>query len=397
MAENERLDQGLFREKNLDGHHRVTFVELFFDLVFVFAVTQLSHSLLAQFSVLGFVQVLLLMAAVWWVWIYTCWVSNWLDPERPVVRLMLFGMMLAALALSTSIPKAFGERGLVFALAYSGMQLGRTLFTLLAIPAKDGAMRRTFQRVGTWLMLSAVLWLVGGLSAPSARLPLWVAALLLEYIGPALRFWVPGLGASSVKDWSIEGGHIAERAALFIIIALGESILVTGATFAGADWDAVTALAFSVAFIGSVAMWWIYFDTGAETGTERISQASDPGRLARMAYTYLHLPLVAGIILSAVGDELVLTHPHAQTDLPVVLGVVGGPAVYLTGAVLFKRALRGWFQLSHLAGIASLIALLGVGSLLSRLGLAAGATTVLVIVALWESLALRSGTAEAVP
>jgi low temperature requirement protein LtrA len=144
-------------------------------------------------------------------------------------------------------------------------------------------------------------------------------------------------------------------------------------------------------------MWWIYFDTGAETGTERISQASDPGRLARMAYTYLHLPLVAGIILSAVGDELVLAHPHAQTDLPALLGVVGGPIVYLAGAVLFKRALRGWFQLSHLAGIALLVVLFGVGSSLSRLGLAAGTTAVLVLVAAWESLALRSGTAEAVP
>ena len=394
MVEGNTPGPGLFREKSPEGHHRVTFVELFFDLVFVFAVTQLSHGLVGQFSILRLVQMLLLMAAVWWVWIYTCWVTNWLDPERPMVRLMLFGMMLAGLALSTSIPEAFAARGLVFAVAYFGMQMGRTLFMLIAIPAEHGAMRRNLQRVCVWLVLSALLWLSGGLSAPALRLPLWAAALLIEYTGPAVRFWVPGLGTSSVEDWSVEGGHIAERAALFIIIALGESILVTGATFAGADWNAVTTLSFAVAFVGSVAMWWIYFDTGAEIGTERLSQASDPGRMARTAYTYLHLPLIAGIILASVGDELMLAQPHAAPDVLAVLGLVGGPVVYLAGAVLFKRAIRGWFQLSHLVGMGLLIMLLGVGSSFSRLGLATATSVVLVMVAVWESLALRSGPAK---
>jgi low temperature requirement protein LtrA len=392
MVDSQKPGPGLFRERNPHGHHRVTFVELFFDLVFVFAVTQLSHSLLGHFSGLALAHVLLLMAAVWWVWIYTCWITNWLDPERPSVRLMLFVMMLGGLALSTSIPDAFAERGLVFAIAYSGMQVGRTLFMLRAIPRNDVALRRNFQRICLWLVLSALFWLGGGLSSPTPRLLLWSAALLIEYLGPALRFWVPGFGASNVEDWSVEGGHLAERAALFIIIALGESILVTGATFAEADWDLITSLAFSVAFVGSLAMWWIYFDTGAETGTQRISHASDPGRLARLAYTYLHLPLVAGIILSAVGDELLLAHPLAPTDVQALLGVVGGPALYLAGALLFKRAIRGWFQLSHLVGLGLLVVLLGLGSGLSRLVLATATALVLTLVAVWESLSLRSSS-----
>jgi low temperature requirement protein LtrA len=397
MASAPKSGSGLFRERSEHGHHRVTFVELFFDLVFVFAVTQLSHSLLAHFTALGLAQVLLLMAAVWWVWIYTCWITNWLDPERPSVRLMLFALMLGGLALSTSIPEAFGARGLVFALAYSGMQLGRTLFMLRAIPAANGALRRNFQRVCIWLGVSAVLWIAGGTSAPGPRLLLWIAALVVEYIGPAVRFWAPGIGASKVEDWTVEGGHLAERAALFIIIALGESILVTGATFADAHWDGISAAAFGVAFAGSLAMWWIYFDTGAESGTQQISQARDPGRLARLAYTYLHLPLVAGIILSAVGDELSLAHPHAAVDVEALLGVVGGPIVYLLGALLFKRAIRGWFQLSHIAGLVALGALGAFGALLSRLGLAALTAAVLSLVAVWESLSLRSPRGSELP
>jgi low temperature requirement protein LtrA len=393
MVDGLKPHPGLFRERSTQGHHRVTFVELFFDLVFVFAVTQLSHTLLGHFTGLGLVQVLLLMAAVWWVWIYTSWITNWLDPEQPAVRLMLFAMMLAGLALSTSIPEAFAERGWVFAVAYSGMQVGRTLFMLRAIPPHDVALRRNFQRVWVWLLLSALLWLAGGIGAPPLRLLLWASALGIEYLGPAVRFWVPGLGASSIEDWSVEGGHLAERAALFIIIALGESIVVTGATFAEGPWDLITALAFGVAFVGSLAMWWIYFDTGAEVGTERISHAADPGRLARLAYTYLHLPLVAGIILSAVGDELVLAHPHAPTDAQSLLGAVAGPLVYVGGALLFKRAIRGWFQLSHLVGIGLLAVLLGIGSWLSRLGLATASALVLTLVAAWESLSLRSRSA----
>ncbi|HTV25050.1 MAG TPA: low temperature requirement protein A [Polyangiaceae bacterium] len=390
MSTAHNASSSLFRERSAHGHHRVTFVELFFDLVFVFAVTQLSHSLLAHFTALGLVQVLVLMAAVWWVWIYTCWITNWLDPERPSVRLMMFALMLAGLALSTSIPEAFGERGWVFAVAYTAMQLGRTLFMLRAIPPGDVALRRNFQRIGIWLCVSATLWIAGGLSAPPQRLLLWGGALLVEYAGPALRFWSPGLGASKVEDWAVEGGHLSERAALFIIIALGESILVTGATFAEAHWDGITAAAFAVAFVGSLAMWWIYFDTGAEFGSQQISHARDPGRLGRLAYTYLHLPLVAGVILSAVGDELSLAHPHAATDVEALLGVVGGPILYLLGALLFKHAIRGWFQLSHLVGIAALGALCAFGSLLSRLGLATTTAAVLALVAAWESLSLRS-------
>jgi low temperature requirement protein LtrA len=294
------------------GHEeaRVGMVELFFDLVFVFAVTQLSHSLLAHLDFTGAVQVTLLLLAVWWVWIYTSWVTNFLDPERVLVRMCLFVLMLAGLLLSSSIPEAFGNRGPVFAGAYVFMQVGRTLFFLWSIRGQPRPAVRNFQRVLSWLLLSSVFWLIGAFAEAHARLGWWTVALLVELVSPVVYFWVPGLGRSTTADWNVEGGHLAERCALFVIIALGESLLVTGATFATLDWNAVAIAGVIVALIGSVAMWWVYFDTGAERASRRIRHSTDPGRQARSAYTYLHALIVGGVIVGAVGDELLLTHPE---------------------------------------------------------------------------------------
>lgn len=384
----------LLRPANPHGHHRVTFVELFFDLVFVFAITQISHTLLAHFSPLGILQTAILMFAVWWVWVFTSWITNWLDPERTPVRVMLFGLMIAGLLLSTSIPKAFESRGLSFALAFVVMQVGRSLFFLWAVPKSEQIHRKNLARIAAWLSVSGVFWIAGGLSDPHVRLWLWMVALAIEYAGPAMRFRTPGLGASSIEDWAVEGGHMAERAGLFIIIALGESIVVTGATFAEAAWSAPVILSFLTALLGSIAMWWIYFHIGAEAGSEEISKAQDSGRLARLAYTYIHLPIVAGIVVSAVGDELLLAHPDGHSGLKEVLSIVGGPLLYLAGVILFKRSIHGRLQLSHLVGICALAVLMLAGHALPPLPLAGVTAGILLIVAAWEAVSLRPGRVD---
>jgi low temperature requirement protein LtrA len=376
------------RERKPHEHHRVTYVELFFDLVFVFAVTQISHTLLAHFTPLGVLETTLLFLAVWWVWIFTSWITNWLNPDRLPVRLLLFALMLAGLVMSMSIPKAFESRGLIFAVAFAGMQIGRNIFMALAIPAGQSKLRMNFIRILVYLSCSGVFWIAGGLAEGEQRLMLWSIALLIEYISPYTNFYIPGLGASSVKDWTVEGGHMAERCALFIIIALGESVLVTGATFAELSWTATSISAFGASFIGSLTMWWIYFHKGAEAGAENITHASDPGRLARLGYTYLHLLIVAGIIVAAVGDELVLAHPDGHASPKAVLSLVGGPLLFLVGVILFKRTIHGWFQLSHLVGIVLLMILAPFGHLLSPLWLSAAATGALVVVAAWEAISI---------
>lgn len=392
MADNS--NGALYRPIVPHQHSRVTYAELFFDLVFVFAVTQISHTLLAHFTPLGVLQVTLLFLAVWWVWVFTSWITNWLNPEKTPVRLLLFAMMLGGLVLSTSIPTAFDGRGLWFAIAYAAMQVGKTVFLWVSTPPSRPAARMNAIRITAWLSMSALFWIAGGVAEGESRLVLWAIALVIEYVSPAARFWIPRYGASSVADWVIEGGHMAERCALFVIIALGESVIVTGATFAELTWSAEILLAFVSVFLGSIAMWWIYFHKGAEAGSEEISRSSEPGRLARLAYTYLHMPIVAGIIVTAVADELVLKHPHGHSDLKTVLVSIGGPLLFLSGTILFKHSFRGFLQLSHGVGIIALCVLAFFAGDMSPLTLSILTTAIMIMVAVWESLSLRSPAAE---
>jgi low temperature requirement protein LtrA len=392
MADNPR--GAMYRPIVPHQHSRVTYAELFFDLVFVFAVTQISHTLLSHFTPSGVLQVTLLFLAVWWVWVYTSWITNWLNPEKTPVRLLLFALTLGGLVLSTSIPAAFDGRGLWFAAAYAAMQVGKTVFLWLSTPSFQPLARMNAIRITAWLSMSAIFWIAGGLAEGQSRLLLWATALAIEYISPAVRFWIPRYGASAVADWVVEGGHMAERCAGFIIIALGESIVVTGATFAELTWTTENVLAFVSAFAGCLAMWWIYFHKGAEAGSEQISKSSEPGRLARLAYTYLHMPIVAGIIVCAVADELVLKHPHGHSDLKTVLSAIGGPLLFLFGTILFKHSFRGFLQLSHGVGIIALCVLAWFASELSPLTLSILTTAIMIMVAVWESISLRSGSAE---
>lgn len=382
----------LLRQRERQDSGKVTTIELFFDLVFVFAVTRLSHSLLTHLNLEGTLQSVILLLAVWWVWIYTSWVTNWLDPDRIPVRLCLFVLMLAGLLLSTSIPEAFTESGLIFAASYAFMQVGRTLFFLWAARAEPLPMRRNFQRILAWLSLSSIFWIVGGLSQGQARFSWWTVALLLEFVSPSINFWVPGMGSSHVSDWNIDGDHLSERCGLFVIIALGDSLLVTGGTFAALPWNPASISAALFALLGSMAMWWIYFDTGAERAQHRITQSANPGRHARLAYTYLHALIVGGIIGCSVADELVLAHP-ARTDSVGMAAIIGGPMLYLLGIALFKWVTNDRPQppRSHLGGLLLLLALwpLAYAGLLSNLALGACATAILLLVAIWESVALR--------
>ncbi|MEP7454546.1 low temperature requirement protein A [Phyllobacterium sp. SB3] len=372
------------RKKNAQDSAKVDFVELFFDLVFVFAITQISHLLLHDLTLKGLIESALLLAAVWWVWVYTTWVTNWMDPAKPPVRAMLFVLMLAGLVLSTSIPTAFGERGLVFAVAFVLMQLGRSLFMLWAVRQHNQSNFRNFLRITIWLGVSAIFWISGGLADPENRIFFWAVALAIELGGPAFGFRTPGLGSSTTADWDINGDHMAERAALFIIIALGESILVSGATFAEQQWNLISFSAFLTTFVASVAMWLIYFNVGQSAAHHKIAATDDPGRIARIAYTYIHVLLVAGIIVVAVSDELILAHPSGHTELTAIWTSIGGTALYLIANLLFKFYVAGRPPFSHVVGLALCGALAFFASHVSPLVLGALTSFILIIVTVWE-------------
>ena len=376
--------RGLLRARD-GGEQPVTALELFFDLVFVFAVTQLSHRLLDHLTIDGALETLLLLVAVWRAWVDTTWVTNWFDPDRTPVRLLLITLMLVSLLMSVAIPEAFAEGGLMFALAYVTIQAGRTAFVVLVLE-KYSSLGRNFQRILAWFAVPAVLWVAGGLLQGEARYVLWMLALVLEYTGPVAGFWTPGLGRSTTTDWTVEGGHFAERCRLFIIIALGESLLVTGTTFGEIEPSVVTVSAFVVAFLGSVALWWIYFARSEEAARGTFSSSEDPGRLARSAYTYFHLPMVAGIIAVAAADELTVAHPGERGTLASVALTLGGTALFLAGHTLFKWAVFGMLSWPRVVAIAALISLMPVGFAVPALALSGVAGLIVVGVAVWDIL-----------
>ena len=383
----------LLRASGGDGH-RVSFFELFFDLVYVFAVTQLSHGLLEHLDLRGAVETLILLLAVWWAWVYTTWATNWLNPDSTACRLMLIGVMALALVMATSIPDAFGDGGLTFALAYTAIQVGRSSFVLWAV-REDPVRRANFQRIVVWNAAAGGLWIAGGLLSGSARDVVWIAALVVDYAAPAIRYLVPGLGRSVTLEWTVTASYFSERFKLFVILALGESIIVTGATFSDLEPNLPTVLALASAFAGSVALWWVYFHRSADAGEEAMDRSGDPGRIARSAYTYSHLPLIAGIIITAVGDELVIGHPTGQADVATVLTVLGGPALFLAGHALFKYAVFGVLSVPRLVAIALLGAFAPVALALPPLVIGMVATAVIVGVAAHETLFHPEATTEA--
>lgn len=219
--------------------------------------TQLSSSLLNNLTLVGTAQTLILWFAVWLGWQYTCWVTNWFDPETPRIRGLLFAVMLLALIMAAAIPGAFGDKGLIFALAYVAIQVGRTAYIVWELGA-DHPLAANYRRILGWLSIAAVFWIAGGLASGWMRAALWLIAILCEYGSPMVGFALPGLGRSKTSDWTIEGGHLAERCQLFVIVALGEALLASGATLAKVkNWDAATLSALAAAFLGALAMWWL--------------------------------------------------------------------------------------------------------------------------------------------
>lgn len=364
---------------------RVGFAELFFDLVFVFAITQISHTLLHHYDLAGALQTGFLFLAVWWVWIYSTWVFNLLDPEQPRVRGLLFTLMGFGLFMSMAIPTAFHDRGLIFATAYAGSQVLRSLFMW---HHAEGRLRNTYARILTWLAAAAVFWLLGGLMHDGARVALWGIALGLEYLGPMTGMYVPGLGRDRSSDWTVRGGHIAERCGLFVIICLGETLLVSGATFAGMAWDAPGLLSFLGALAGTVGMWWVYFHWGHRRGSHQIEHSADPGALARLAFTYLHIPIVAGIVLAAVGSERAIAHPMDPGSYAEGAALIGGLVLFLIGNGLFKRVSAANFPLSHLVGLGLSILAFLAGPWLPLWALNGVAALILAVVAVWENWSL---------
>jgi len=377
----------LFRSRA--EHGKATTIELFFDLVFVFAITQLAATLVHDLTGRGVAQVTLQLGLVWWAWNYATWTMNWLDPDRVPVRLMLAVTMLCSLLMSIAIPTAFADGGYLFAGAYVALQFSQNLFKVLSVPR--GSLRsRGFERVLWWSVLSGVVLIAGSFAdAASDRFWWWAGAFAIDLIAPTLWYWVPVIGASSAADWDIDPHHFAERFQLLVIVALGEGIVVIGSSAAAVELSATTTVALCVGFLTTLCMWWLYFDFAAEAASRRLATAPDPGSLARDGFTYLHLPIVAGIICAAVSLKLVIKHPHelfTSTELKIILA---GPLLYLLGQNAFRLRMTGTWSRARLVAVFALVAPAPILARQETIVVAAWIAIVLVVLVVWESVSIR--------
>jgi low temperature requirement protein LtrA len=370
------------REPARDAEHQVTPLELFFDLVFVFAITQVTSLLSHNPTWGGVLRGMLVLVALWWAWTGYAWLTSTMDVDEGGVRLAMLTSMGAMLVAALAVPGAFADEAVLFGVAYL---LVRVLHVVLyAIVSRDDPdLLGAVLRFAPTAIFGASLLVLAGFVDGDARIAIWVVALVIDYAGPAV------LGAG--RGWRIAPEHFAERHGLVILIALGESIVAIGV---GAGFELTTGVVVA-ATLGIVllsALWWLYFDVAAIFARTRLLQASGvaQARLARDAYSYLHLPMVAGIVLFALGLKTTLGHVGEDLDTVPAVGLCGGAALYLFAHIGFLfRTTRRLFRRRTVGG-AVLLALLPASLVIPALGALALVSAVCSLVVVYEVVRHRA-------
>jgi low temperature requirement protein LtrA len=333
---------------------RTSPVELLWDLVFVFAITQVSSLLGHDLTWSGFGKSMLVLALVWWAWSAFVWASNAVDPDSPVLRGSLFLGMILIFIVGLALPQAYGDDATTFAVAYAGVRLLH--LALYADASRRGnASWAAIAGFGTTVLIGMALLIGGSFLAESAQIILWVAAAAIDYAGPA---WLTRERLRGLQEVAV--AHFAERYSLFIIICLGESIVATGLGASTHKLDATEILSVSLSLAITIGLWWTYFGTLARLAEERLRVHDDPVLAAADAYSYIHLILVAGIIVFAVGAKVAVAHPDDPLSDGARLALCGGVATYLSGLVAFRlRLLRSvdWDQVAGAIAVMAVFAL----------------------------------------
>jgi low temperature requirement protein LtrA len=369
------------------GEERVTPLELFFDLVFVLSFTQVTLTMAENPGWESLGEGLLILAALWWAWCAYGWLTNSIDPDENLNRVCMFAAMGGMLIVSLSIPDAFGDRGVLFGGAYffvRAMQL--VLYVRNAPGAAEGGDLQADLKLAPGFLLGSALIIVAGFLDGGARASIWILAILVDWSTPLLF---------GTEEFHLDPAHFAERHGLIVMIALGESILAIGAAaeFTLSAGQVLAAL-FGIAAVA--ALWWAYFDVVAIVAERRLSEAP-PGEqapLARDAYSYLHFPLIAGIVLLALGLKETLALTSEPLETVPALALCGGPALYLLGQIAFRERVLGTFSSHRALAAAALLALiplaLGADALV---GLAAVATVLALLIG-YEAVHFREARAR---
>ena len=332
-----------------ESEKRVEPLELFFDLVFVFALTQVTASLSDDLSWGGLLRGLLVLAAIWWAWAAYAWLTNEVDTRKRSVRLVIFFAMAAMLLASLAIPGAFEGDALLFALAYVGVRLAH--IGLFAAATDDATVRQSARALAVPGAFAPMLLIVASAFDGTAQVAIWVVALSIDFVGGALQ---------GIEGWRLSPGHFAERHGLIVIIALGESIVAIGVGAEDVDLDAGALAAATLGLLLAAALWWTYFDGALDQVEERLNSMTRRTRntTARDSFSFLHLPLIAGIVLLALGVKKTLGDVDEPLKAVAAVGLCGGVALYLAADVAFRRRCLGILDKQRLVAAAAVLVVL---------------------------------------
>jgi low temperature requirement protein LtrA len=343
----------------LRTEERVKPLELFFDLVFVLALTQCTQLMADDPTWEGLVRGLLVLGVLWWSWVGYSWLTSVVNPEEGLVRFAIFGAMAALLVVALCVPEAFGDLGLLFACAYFVVRIGQVIL-LYAAGRGDPGLRRSVVGLAVGTLIGTSILIVASFTDGVLQGCLWALALALD-VGEPYLFGSEG--------WKLAPRHFVERHGLIIIIALGESIVAIGAGVEGEiDAGVVAASALGVGVVA--ALWWLYFDVVALVAERRLTQAT-PGKeqneIARDSFSYLHFPMVAGIVLVALGLKKTLGHVEDPLKIEAAVAMLGGTALYLLGHVAFRWRNVHRFSIQRLICAVVLLALIPVATEIASL------------------------------
>lgn len=324
-------------------------LELLFDLVFVLGVSQLTRHLVARPTWRGAGEALVLYLPTFAVWMYTSWAATLYSLRHPPARRMVIVAMVVGLFMNASITRAFDDAAWVFVVTFLGIQLGRTAWMLTT--GLDPLNQDHFTRTLIWLTATSPLWILGAAVSPGPRLAIWGAAALIDLTGAAFAHPLPGRRLHSERV-GFGGDHLMERCRLFLLIALGETVVTPGAALAFAPIRLTTFLAGGLAIAGTLLLWWLYF-RGEPIAREHVSSAENRIYASRMAISAL-LFIIAGLIVLAAGNALVIDHPSRDATLAEVLMLFGGPTLFLLARAWYVRFVFGARPIAHAVTIAAL-------------------------------------------
>jgi low temperature requirement protein LtrA len=362
--------------------HEVTPLELFFDLVFVFALTQVTVLLADDPTWGGVLRGMLVLAALWWAWSTYAWLTSATDVDEGGVRLVMLASMGAMFGVALAVPGAFGDDAVLFGVAYLLVRLLHLVLSATVVrddPDRLGALLR----FAPTAMLGASLLVLAGFLEGNERITVWVVALAIDYLGPV----VIGVG----QGWHVAPEHFAERHGLIILIALGESIIAIGVG-AGFELGTGVIVAAALGIVVVSALWWLYFDVAAIFARRRILQAQglELHRLALHSYSYLHLPMVAGIVLFAFGLKTTLGHVDDALDTVPAVGLCGGAALYLLGHIAFLFRTTGRVFRRRTIGAVVLLALIPAAVAIPALAALALVSAVCASIVAYEAIRYRA-------